>query len=167
MSQNHTASQDAIVNPNMIANVRGASEDPTTTTDRGPERTRTSLLRLWTPHTEITPRHPDTSNPDDLRTHHNRKQTYNSNRTSGHLKVVMLIRPLDTSELRTHQSRNQSHNSNRTSGHLKVVTLIRPLDTSDKRTHQSRNQSYNSNPTSGHLKVKILNRPLDTSRLKF
>ena len=90
----------------------------------------------------------------DLRTQQSRNQIYNSNRTSGHLKIVILIRPLDTSDPRTHQSRNQSYNSNQTSGHLKVVILIRPVDTSDLRTHQSRNQSYNSNRTSGHLKIE-------------
>ena len=56
----------------------------------------------------------------DRSTQQSRNQIYNSNRTSGHLKVVILIRPLDTSDPRTHQSRNQSYNSNRTSGHLKI-----------------------------------------------
>ena len=105
--------------------------------------------------------------------------------TYEHIKVEILIGPLDTSK----------SNSKRTSGHLKVEILIRPLDTKKKQTIEvsrgpfkilgfiirtprraqekhakyigsptdlSPHQSRNPNRTSGHLKIENLNGPPDT-----
>ena len=58
--KNHTASQDASVNPNMIANARGASSDTTTTTDREPGQTHTS---------KRTSEHRKQKSHPDIRTH--------------------------------------------------------------------------------------------------